>query len=141
MVFCVFYFNQVFRSLKFINILSLFLFLLPFPDTLTNYFIFIFTGLCVWSYLCHFFFPDTFGGGSVGSANPIHPMSFRNQRRAVDFSYFLLSTKEWNDTYTNKTAWDFCQCTTEALKKHSVRNGMNMITQSYNYLIQHFNLN
>ena len=62
-------------------------------------------------------------------------------RKKITETHISIIRKEWNDTYTNKTAWDFCQCTTEALKKHSVRNGMNMITQSYNYLIQHFNLN
>ncbi len=65
-------------------------------------------------------------------------MYFKNK---IKDTHVSIIRKEWNDTYTNKTAWDFCQCTTEALKKHSVRNGMNMITQSYNYLIQHFNLN
>ena len=65
-------------------------------------------------------------------------MYFKNK---IKDTHVSIIRKEWNDTYTNKTAWDFCQCTTEALKKHSVRNGMNMITHSYNYLIQHFNLN
>ena len=65
-------------------------------------------------------------------------MYFKNK---IKDTHVSIIKKEWKDTYTNKTAWDFCQCTTEALKKHSVRNGMNMITQSYNYLIQHFNLN
>ncbi len=65
-------------------------------------------------------------------------MYFKNK---IKDTHVSIIRKEWNDTYKNKTAWDFCQCTTEALKKHSVRNGMNLITQSYNYLIQHFNLN
>ncbi len=65
-------------------------------------------------------------------------MYFKNK---IKDTHVSIIRKEWNDTYKNKTAWDFCQCTTEALKKHSVRNGMNMITQSYNYLIHHFNLN
>lgn len=65
-------------------------------------------------------------------------MYFKNK---IKDTHVSIIRKEWKDTYTNKTAWDFCQCTTEALKKHSVRSGMNMITQSYNYLIQHFSLN
>lgn len=65
-------------------------------------------------------------------------MYFKNK---IKDTHVSIIKKEWKETYKNKTAWDFCQCTTEALKKHSVRNGMNMITQSYNYLIQHFNLN
>ncbi len=65
-------------------------------------------------------------------------MYFKNK---IKDTHVSIIRKEWKNTYTNKTAWDFCQCTTEALKKHSVRSGMNMITQSYNYLIQHFSLN
>ena len=65
-------------------------------------------------------------------------MYFKNK---IKDTHVSIIRKEWKDTYKNKTAWDFCQCTTEALKKHSVRSGMNMITHSYNYLIQHFNLN
>lgn len=65
-------------------------------------------------------------------------MYFKNK---IKDTHVSIIRKEWNDTYKNKTAWDFCQCTTEALKKHNVRNGMNLITQSYNYLINHFNLN
>ena len=65
-------------------------------------------------------------------------MYFKNK---IKDTHVSIIRKEWKETYKNKTAWDFCQCTTEALKKHSVRNGMNLITQSYNYLIHHFNLN
>ncbi len=65
-------------------------------------------------------------------------MYFKNK---IKDTHVAIIRREWNDTYKNKTAWDFCQCTTEALKKHSVRNGMNLITQSYNYLINQFNLN
>ena len=74
----------------------------------------------------------------IEAAHLTGEMYFKNK---IKDTHVSIIRKEWNDTYTNKTAWDFCQCTTEALKKHSVRNGMNMITQSYNYLIQHFNLN
>lgn len=65
-------------------------------------------------------------------------MYFKNK---IKDTHISIIKKEWNETYKNKTAWDFCQCTTEALKKHSVRNGMNLIAQSYNYLINYFNLN
>jgi len=65
-------------------------------------------------------------------------MYFKNK---IKDSHISIIKKEWKDTYKNKTAWDFCQCTTEALKKHTVRNGMNILTESYNYLIQHFSLN
>ncbi len=65
-------------------------------------------------------------------------MYFKNK---IKDTHISIIKKEWNETYKNKTAWDFCQCTTEALKKHTVRNGMNILTDSYNYLIQHFSLN
>ncbi len=74
----------------------------------------------------------------IEAAHLTGEMYFKNK---IKDTHVSIIRKEWKETYKNKTAWDFCQCTTEALKKHSVRSGMNMITQSYNYLIQHFNLN
>jgi hypothetical protein len=41
-------------------------------------------------------------------------MYFKNK---IKDTHVSIIRKEWNDTYKNKTAWDFCQCTTEALKK------------------------
>ncbi len=76
MVFCVFYLYQVFRFLKFIDILSLLLFLLPFPDIHTGDSIFLFLRVYVFGFICVTSFPRTFSaaegcvgdfyGGSVG---------------------------------------------------------------------------
>lgn len=74
----------------------------------------------------------------IGAAQLAGELYFKNKIRDT---HIAIIKKEWKETYKNKTAWDFCQCTTEALKKHTVRNGMNILTDSYNYLIRHFSLN